>query len=173
MLMIAVLVMTVTGNAQGQEKTKYIGNKPREGSSNSSINIIKGEQHGIMMKAGSKPVQLLNLNFGVDHPGSKKLRFKVNVYEFNGILSGENFVKEVITGEIPTGKSRVNVDLRPYNLIVKRKILVTIEWLETVNDANPHFAIGILNGGSYEFTGGKWKRIPVVGFDFNITVKKV
>lgn len=170
---VIMLILGIIFNAQAQENTKRIGNKPRHGSSNSTHSVIRGNQLGIKMEAGKKPVQLLNLDFGVTNNTAKPLRFKVNVYEFNGIMSGENFVKKDILAEIPTGKTRVNVDLSPYNLEVKRDLLVTIEWLETVEGASPSFAIGVFNGGSYEYNSGKWKKIPVFGLDFNMTVKKL
>jgi hypothetical protein len=170
---LTMLLLGVYVNGQAQEKTKRIGNKPRHGSSNSTHNVVKGNQIGIKMDAGKKPVQLLTLDFGVTNNSAKPLKFKVNVYEFNDILSGENFVKKDIVAEIPIGKTRVNVDLSPYNLEVKRDLLVTIEWLESVAGAAPAFAIGVFNGGSFEYANGKWKKIPLFGLDFNITVKKL
>ncbi|WP_221931316.1 hypothetical protein [Pedobacter westerhofensis] len=158
---------------KAQDKTKVIGNKPRHGSSNSTHAVIKGNQLGIKMKAGNKPVELLKLDFGVENSAAEDLKFKVNVYEFNGILSGENFVKQDITGSIPKGKTRVNVDLEKYHIQVKKDLLVSIEWTETVKDASARFAIGVLNGGSYEFADGKWKKIPLFGLDFNMVVKKL
>lgn len=170
--LLAFTVCTGTG-LQAQDKTKLIGNKARHGSSNSSFGVIKGNQYGIKMKAGKKPVELLTLDFGVENNDAREPKFKVNVYEFNGILSGENFVKQDIVGTIPKGKNRVNVDLSPYHIQVKGDLLVTIEWLETIAGANPHFAIGVFNGGSYQFENGKWKKTPVFGLDFNILVKKL
>jgi hypothetical protein len=170
---LLTLFILCASSLHAQDKTKVIGNKPRHGSSNSSFGVIKGNQIGIKMEAGRKPVELLKLDFGVENNSTENLKFKVNVYEFNGILSGENFVKQDITGTIPPGKNRINVDLSPYHVQVKGDLLVTIEWLTTVDSANPHFAIGIFNGGSYQFENGKWKKVPVFGLDFNILVKKL
>ncbi|MCX2480575.1 hypothetical protein OQY15_15835 [Pedobacter sp. MC2016-15] len=168
-----LILFLSAGVLHAQEKTKVIGNKARNGSSNSTISVIKGNQLGIKMSAGSKPVELINLSFGVDNRSKESLKFKVNVYEFNGILSGENYVKKDIIGAIPTGKNRVSVDLEPFHIEVKKDLLVTIEWLETLSGPNPGFAIGVFNGGSYEFKEGKWKRVPVFGYDFNMLVKKL
>jgi hypothetical protein len=171
--LLALFILCSVSSLLAQDKTKVIGNKPRHGSSNSTVSVIKGNQIGIKIKAGRKPVELLKLNFGVENTSTESLKFKVNVYEFNGILSGENFVKQDIIGTIPAGKNRVNVDLASYHVQAKGDLLVTIEWLETVNNANPRFAIGMFNGGSYEFNDGKWKKVPVFGLDFNILVKKL
>lgn len=172
-LCITLFFLSSGSLLQAQDKTKVIGNKPRHGSSNSTFSVIKGNQLGIKMKAGSKPVELLKLDFGVENTSNEDLKFKVNVYEFNGIMSGENFVKQDIIGSIPKGKTRVSVDLADAHIQVKKDLLVTIEWIETVKDANPRFAIGVFNGGSYQFENGKWKKVPVFGLDFNILVKKV
>lgn len=172
-VLFSALTLLTAIAVKAQDKTKMIGNRPRHGSSNSTFSVIKGNQLGIKMSAGRKPVQLLKLDFGVENNTHRDLKFKVNVYEFNGIISGENLAKEEITGTIPKGKNRVNVDLSPYHMEVKKDILVTIEWLETISGANPSFAIGLFNGGSYQFEEGKWKKIPVAGLDFNIMVKKL
>lgn len=158
---------------QAQEKTRRIGNKPREGSSNSTFSVVKGNQLGVKMSAGRKPVQLMNLNFGVENSFDRELPFSVNFYQFKDGKAGENKVTQKISAAILRGKNRVNVDLEPYHLQVKGDLLVTIEWTETVAGANPRFAIGILNGGSYVFENDAWRRTPIFGLDFNVSVKKL
>ena len=172
MLALAFLFTSAFAQAQQKEQTKVIGNMPRSGSANSSFSILKGNQVGIKMNAGHKPVQLLKLNFGVDYLGKDSLKFKVNVYEFNDVAPGENLVKQEIFGAIPHGKTRVDVDLRPYDIEVKGNILVSIEWLQNSNEDN-HFPIGLFNGGTYTFEYHKWKKTPVAGVDFNVLVKKL
>ena len=172
-LLVAVTILFTTFGTRAQDKTKVIGNKPRHGSSNSSSAVIKGNQLGIVMKAGHKPVQLLKLDFGVENTDQSSHEFKVNVYEFTDKPSGENLLKDEVYGVIPKGKNRVSVDLSKNDLIVKGDILVTIEWTKTVSGANPRFAIGLFNGGSYVYEENKWKKIPVAGFDFNMLVKKL
>jgi len=154
------------------QKTKMIGNKPREGSSNSTFAVIKGNQIGVKMKAGSKVVQLLKLNFGVENRGSDTLKFKVNIYDFSNVLPGENLVKDEIKGSIPKGKNRIDVDLVPYNINAKGDILVSIEWLNNQQVKEPSFAIGLFNGGTWNYEHGAWKKTPVAGVDFNVLVEK-
>lgn len=168
-----ILILLAALFVQAQDKTKVIGNKPREGSSNSSFAVIKGQQVGIKMKAGSKPVQLLKLNFGVENRNRDSIKFKVNVYEFYGDTPGENLIRQDIIAAMPKGKNRINVDLSPYNIITKGTILVAIEWLDTYNGSEPAFAIGLFNGGTYRNQTGEWKKMPVAGVDFNVLVKKL
>lgn len=171
-LLVAVFTIATAGGVMAQKGTKTIGNKPRSGSSNSSFDLVKGNQVGIKMNAGRKPVQLLRLNFDVTNDGNDSLQFKVNVYEYNDITPGPNLVKENIYGAIPHGKSMVSVNLEPYNIIAKKKILVAIEWLNSYANSN-HFAIGLFNGGTYRFENGMWKKTPVAGVDFNVLVRKL
>lgn len=170
--LIAALIITAAFGAQAQKGTKVIGNKPRSGSSNSSFDLVKGNQLGIKMNAGSKPVQLLKLNFDVDNASNDSLQFKVNVYEFNNVAPGKNLATQDVHGTVPKGKNRVTVDLEPYNIIAKKDILVAIEWLKTYHGDN-HFAIGLFNGGTYRYENGEWKKTPVAGVDFNVLVKKL
>ncbi|MGZ3872030.1 MAG: hypothetical protein ACXVJD_03880 [Mucilaginibacter sp.] len=169
---MSALLLTVIFSANAQSGTKVIGNKPRTGSANSSFDLVKGNQVGIKMNAGRKPVQLLKLNFDVENLTSDSLRFKVNVYDFNNVAPVHNLVNQDILGAIPKGKNRVTVDLEPYNIITKKNILVSIEWLASYSGDN-HFAIGLFNGGTYKYENGEWKKMPVAGVDFNVLVRKL
>lgn len=172
-LFFAAIILLTVFTAQAQDKIKTIGNKARTGSSNASFSVIKGQQIGIKMKAGGKPVQLLKLNFGVDNRNRDSLKFKVNVYEFDGTKTSNNFVSQDIVGTIPQGKNRIDVDLAPYKIVVRGTLLVAIEWLDTHKGSDPSFSIGLLNGGTYRNETGEWKKIPVAGVDFNVEVKKL
>lgn len=170
--MLTGLFLLLAGfSSYAQNKT--IGNKPRTGSSRSSFSVAKGEQTGIRINAGKKPLQLLELSFGTENDCKETPKFKVNIYEFNDVAPGENFVKQEITGVVRKGKGRTIVDLSPYHIVLKGKILVAIEWLESYSDCSPAFFMGIFNGGSYRYTNNKWSKIPVVGFDFNILARKI
>jgi hypothetical protein len=171
-LAAAWLLIATALTAHAQEKTKTIGNKPRSGSASSSFNISKGNQVGIKMYAGRKPVQLLQLNFDVENQGADSMKFKVNVYDFNDATPGENLVKQNIYGAVPKGKNKVAVNLEPYSIKVKGHILVAIEWIEN-NGGDNRFAIGLFNGGTWKYEDGHWKKMAVAGIDFNVLVRKL
>ncbi|MDN3583252.1 hypothetical protein [Mucilaginibacter flavus] len=174
-----LLAFVITG-AFAQDKTKTIGNKSREGSTNTSFDAVKGAQVGIRMNAGHKKVELLKLTFHCKNRASDSIAFKVNVYHMGGKLPiDSNLVKEQITGFI--GKynkseiQEVSVDLSAYHVLVSGDILVSIEFLTTKTGSNISFACGLLNGGTFHKDGitQPWKKIPVVGVDFNVLVKKL
>ncbi|OKS85075.1 hypothetical protein [Mucilaginibacter polytrichastri] len=173
MKMIFTSVILLSVFAAYAQHTTTIGNKARTGTSNSTFAVIKGQQIGIKMKAGSKTVKLLKLNFGVENRSSDTLKFKVNVYEFNNAIPGESLVKQTIIGSMPKGKNRINVDLAPYEIQVKGTILVAIEWLDNQQVAEPSFFIGLFNGGTWQYENNKWKKMPVAGVDFNVLVEKL
>ncbi|HVW98570.1 MAG TPA: hypothetical protein VHA56_21565 [Mucilaginibacter sp.] len=170
-LATAFTLLTICA-AQAQQGTKRIGNKPRSGSASSSFDMTKGNQIGIRMNAGHKPVQLLRFNFDVDNVSKDSLKFKVNIYEFDEVTPGKNLAETEIPGAIPPGKNEVSVDLSSYHIVAKGHILVAIEWLKTYHTDN-HFAIGLFNGGSYHFENGIWKKMSVAGVDFNVLVQKL
>lgn len=171
MLLTSIIMLGIL-SAQAQHTTT-IGNKPRTGSSNSTFSVIKGEQVGIKMNAGSKMVKLLKLNFGVENNSNDTLRFKVNVYKFNGALPGDNMVKQTINGNIPKGNNRVLVDLAPYDIEVNGNILVSIEWLNTQHVSQPSFHIGLFNGGTWNYQNDAWRHTAVFGVDFSVEVEKL
>ena len=171
--LLVTLILFVSATLHAQDKTKVIGNKPREGSSNFSFSVTKDHQVGVKMNAGRKPVQLLKLNFGVKNPNKDSLKFKVNVYEFTEDQPGENLAKERIIGVMLPGKNRLNIDLSAANIVTKGPILVAIEFLSTYKGSEPAFSIGLFNGGTYRHEGSEWEKTPVAGVDFNVLVKQV
>ncbi|WCT13717.1 hypothetical protein [Mucilaginibacter jinjuensis] len=171
-MMLTALILLTVFSVHAQHTTT-IGNTPRTGSSNSTFAVIKGQQVGIKMNAGKKMVKLLKLNFGVENHSNDTLKFKVNVYGFNGTLPDDNLVKQIITGGIPKGNSRVIVDLSPYDIEVNGNILVSIEWLNTQQVTEPSFHIGLFNGGTWNYENNAWKHTPVAGVDFSVLVEKL
>jgi hypothetical protein len=167
-----LLLLTTVCAAQAQYKTKRIGNKPREGSANSSFDLHKGNQLGVKMNIGHKPVQLLKFHFDVENNDGDTLKFKVNVYNFEDGVPGEKLFTQEITGSVPTGEHYVTVDLEPYNLQAKGTVLVAIEMLKNYG-GDVHFHIGLFNGGTWRYKENHWKKIPIVGVDFNMLVRKV
>ncbi|GAA4338888.1 hypothetical protein GCM10023149_49230 [Mucilaginibacter gynuensis] len=171
-LLLAAAMLFLAFGAQAQYKTKRIGNKPRNGSSNSTFAVKKGDQVAIKMDAGKKPVQLLKLDFGANNTRSDTVKFKVNVYPFKDVTPGKNLVTQEIIGQIIPGKQRVEVNLEPYNITASGDILVAIEWLNNRGGAEMSFSIGLFNGGTYHYEIDTWKKMPVAGVDFNVLVKK-
>jgi len=167
-----VLLTTTIITAQAQHKTRRIGNKPRTGSANSSFDLKKGNQVGVKMNIGHKPVQLLKFNFDVENLNTDSLRFKVNVYNFYDDGPREKLFTQDIYGAAPTGKKYVTVDLEPYNLQAKGAILVSIEMLKDYNGDN-HFPIGLFNGGTWRYENDHWKKLPIAGVDFNMLVRRI
>jgi hypothetical protein len=174
------LCLTALG-VSAQDKTKTIGNKPRTGSSNTSFSAVKGRQVGIEMNAGKKQVQLLRLNFHTQNRSSDSIPFKVNVYQMAGKFPNEaNLVKDEIKGYIKKYDNQedhqlTTIDLTPYNVKVAGDIVVSIEFLTTKTGSNIGFACGLFNGGTFhkDSETEPWKKIPVVGVDFNVLVKKL
>lgn len=172
-------------NGLAQDKTKIIGHKSRSGTTNNSFGIVQGAQIGIRMNAGHKPVELLKLSFHVDNLGKDTIPFKVNVYAMGDKLpQGDNLVKEEIKGSVIREKAPndplinnqlITVDLSPYKVDVKGDIIVSIEFLSTIPNRSLGFSCGLLNGGTYykKNPDTEWKKIPVVGADFNVLVKKL
>jgi hypothetical protein len=184
-LLLACMLCFTALNSMAQDKTKTIGNKSRSGTTNNSFNIVQGGQVGIKMNAGRKPVELLKLTFHVDNLGKDTIPFKVNVYTMGDKLpQDDNLVKEEIRGSIArekdpntplTSNQLISVDLSPYKIDVKGEILVSVEFLSTIPGKNLGFSCGLLNGGTYYKKGPdtEWKKMPVVGADFNVLVKKL
>jgi len=178
-LLVALLLCMVSLHGFGQPKIKTIGNKLRSGSANSSFSAVKGNQVGIAMNAGRKPVQLMQLSFHTQKNFNDSILVKVNVYQMDGKQPGTiNLVSADAKGFIKccnAGTVQLNtIDISPYNIKVSGDILVAIEFLETKKDPNVNFACGLFNGGTFyknaDYTA--WKKIPVVGADFSVQVRR-
>lgn len=179
-LSMVVLLCLVAFGALGQDKIKTIGNKLRNGSANTSFNAVKGKVVGVEMNAGKHQVQLMRLSFHTENHASDSIAYKVNVYQMAGKYPNTiNLVNTEAKGFIQKynkdGKQITTIDLSPYNIKVAGDIVVAIEFLDTKPGSDISFTCGILNGGTFHKEAGsdEWKKIPVVGVDFSVQVKKL
>ncbi|SEN00173.1 hypothetical protein SAMN05192574_102136 [Mucilaginibacter gossypiicola] len=171
-LAATLLLGSLALTSRGQEKTHLIGNKPRSGSNYCNFNMSLGNQIGIKINAGRKLVQMLKLNFDAENIESDPIKFKINVYDFNDATPGKKLTDQIIYGAIPRGKNRVSVDLAPYAIKVKGTVLVSLEWLDNYSSDN-HFAIGLLNSGTWYYEDDHWKKKAIGGVDLNVMVRIV
>ncbi|AYL95758.1 hypothetical protein HYN43_010860 [Mucilaginibacter celer] len=177
---MVLLLFVVSINAMGQDKIKTIGNKLRSGSTNTTFDAVKGKLVGVEMNAGKKQVQLLKLSFHTANRSSDSVAFKVNVYQMAGKYPNNvNLVTDEVKGYIQKYRDGnpqlTTIDLSAYNIKVAGDIVVAIEFLETKNGSNIGFSCGLLNGGTFhrDSEAAGWKKIPVVGADFSVRVKKL
>jgi hypothetical protein len=171
--LLVLLFIFITAGASAQ-KIRTVGNKPRTGSSNNTFSVVKGEEIGIKMKIGKKVAEPQSLSFGAENMRADTLKFKVNIYAFEGDTVGKNYVEKEIIGAIPPGKSRVLVDLTSAGAKISGTVLTSIEWLKTQPGPEAIFSIGLFNGGTYHKSSasGEWKKIPVAGVDFGMKIKQ-
>lgn len=179
-LLVVFLLCFVVLKSFGQEKIKTIGNKPRTGSANNSFNAVKGKLVGIEMNAGKRQVQLLKLSFHTQNHSQDSIAFKVNVYQMAGKYPNNvNLVTDEVKGYIQKYRDGshqlTTVDLSPYNIKVAGDIVVAIEFLETKQGSDISFSCGLFNGGTFyrDSEAAGWKKIPIVGADFSVQVKKL
>lgn len=165
-----MLVSLPVFKSQAQEKTKLIGNKPRSWSNQCNFNMSRGNQIGVKMNAGRKPVQMLHLDFDAENVENDSIKFKVNVYDFNDATPGRKFSDQKIYGAIPRGRNRISVNLAPYHIKIKGIVLVALEWLKDYGSDN-HFAIGLLNSGTWYYEDEHWKKKVIGGVDLNVLVQ--
>jgi hypothetical protein len=132
--------------------------------------MSRGNQIGIKMNAGRKLVQMLKLNFDAENIETDSIKFKINVYDFNDATPGKKLTDQNVYGAIPRSKNRISVNLAPYNIKVKGTVLVSIEWLKNYSSEN-HFAIGLLNSGTWYYEDDHWKKKAIGGVDFNVLVR--
>ena len=138
-------------------KRKTLGNKTESNFIGHLFHYEQmGKEMGIRMNVGRQPLLVDNFSFHVYHNRfSGKVIFRLNIYRLEGGKPAENILKENTIIPVEPGQTgRIQVDLRPYDIVLTEDVLVTLEWIDKEEEVQPAEAlavsVGVLTGGTFE-----------------------
>ncbi|MGD1945350.1 MAG: carboxypeptidase-like regulatory domain-containing protein [Croceivirga sp.] len=90
-----------------------------------------GAEMGIKINVRKNPTFVDAFNFTISHNRlSAKSTFRLNFYEVDKGKPGKNILKDNILVPIePKQTGKVTIDLKPYDIILKNDVIVTLEWV--------------------------------------------
>ncbi|WP_276392162.1 carboxypeptidase-like regulatory domain-containing protein [Eudoraea chungangensis] len=161
-------------------KRKTLGNKTTAKflSAGFSHNQL-GAEMGIKINVRKAPNFVDSFNFSVSQNRlSTKTIFRLNFYKVEKGRPANNILRDNIFVTIdPKQTGLVRVDLRPYDIVLKEDVIVTLEWVdsegENIKGEAIFFSLGLLTTGTLhkQSSQGKFKRLNNLGVGFNIDVR--
>lgn len=81
------------------------------------------------------PVSVVNAHFNIAENRFGEVLFRVNIYDFDPKtqLPGKKILSEELIAKTSKNSETLTVDLRPYNIIVERDFVLSLEWIKALN----------------------------------------
>lgn len=161
-------------------RSKVIGNKTTSKFLGTGFSPGQlGAEMGIKINIPRIPTFVDAFNFHISYNRLKSRSvFRLNIYTVENGKPSANILTENIT--IPVERNQtgvISVNLKPYDIILKEDVIVTLEWVK--NEKEPKdgeaifFSLGLLTNGTFVKTSnqGKMKKHSNLGVGFNLNVR--
>ena len=118
------------------KQAKWIGHKKTKAITVTNLAISNkpnqnlGAAIGRKFRLGKKTTQLKQFRFFLSYNDFDAVRFRVSIYTIKNGKPGELLnTQEILTELLPQQREWITVDLSPYKIIAKGKIVVAIDWV--------------------------------------------
>ncbi len=133
-----------------------------------------GSEIGIIIKIKRSPTFIEKFSTKIFTRKYSSFKFRLNFYDVKDGIPNNNLLSESIiitSNEIKEGT--IDLDLKPYNIIVENDFFVTLEWIEGDGRQKLHLPASLLGGYivEKETSHAQWEKYPVGSIGFNVTVK--
>ncbi|WP_299526569.1 carboxypeptidase-like regulatory domain-containing protein [Winogradskyella sp.] len=161
-------------------KKRTLGNKSKSKFVSTGFSYDQlGAEMGVKINIRKNPTLVDAFNFNISYNRlSAKSIFRLNFYSVKNRKPDINLLKDNILVTIePKQTGNVTIDLKPYDIVLKDDIIVTLEWVESKGENNKgeaiFFSLGILNSGTLykKSSQSKFKKHSSMGVGFNIDVR--
>ncbi|MBL7922602.1 MAG: carboxypeptidase-like regulatory domain-containing protein [Bacteroidia bacterium] len=131
----------------------------------------------IKIKAKRSPSYLETFRFHIARNIFDTLLFRVNVYDIVDGRPGQIINTKNIFCTSTAKSGWVSVDLRDFNIVAEGDFAIGLELIRDFRKGEVtkglYFSAGFLNKNCYYRSASQqdWKKVPVVGLGFNVTVK--
>ena len=122
---------------------------------------------GQVINLGNSTAQITSINLHINSSRPDSANFRINFYRYNTDenIVGERIIEKSILQRHPIKEGWLEFDLSSYNILIKRNVLATIEFIpENRNDVKQIFYEVKLGGSSKSFfrktSLGEWTRPP-------------
>lgn len=121
-------------NASRYENEVLLGHKlNQKGNSIGFSGKLLGTEIGAHIKVKNETL-LKSAHFTVNFTGADSLLFRVNIYDFSKGKLGDKLNAENIVIKAPQRKGTFDVNLEPYDILVKEDVLLSLEWIQGINN---------------------------------------
>lgn len=135
----------------------------------------KGSECGVLLDF-KKESRLKTLSCNVANCTFDSLFLRLNIYELSESNDFNNILNEpiYIVQKVKEPKFQINADLEQYNIILKGKYLVAIEYYKDLGEGELLFSCGLFKGATTytrKASQGEWKKQKAAKIGFNVTAQ--
>ncbi len=129
-----------------------------------------GNEIGVRINVGKKPVYLENFSFHIARNNCDSLLFRVNIYSLKNEIPDSNLLQENVLIGSRRKSGLITVDLLPYGLEVNDDFVICLEFIRPCPNRALFFSAAFLGSIYSRVTSqGNWELIK--GFDLGFNVK--
>ncbi len=161
-------------------KQKTLGNKSESRFLSTGFSYDQlGAEMGVKINIRKDPTYVDSFNFNITYNRlSATAIFRINFYSVVKDKPLDNILSQNILVSVkPEQVGNIRVDLKPYDIILKDDVIVTLEWVDTEGQNKKgeaiFFSLGLVNSGTVykKSSHAKFKKYNSMGVGFNIDVR--
>jgi len=129
-----------------------------------------GNEIGVRINVGRKPVYLQNFSFNIAQNNCDSLLFRVNVYSLKNDEPDSSLLHENVLVGTRKKSGLITVDMLPYALQIDDDFVIALEFIRPCPDRALQFSAAFLGSIYSRVTSqGTWEKLK--GFDLGFNVK--
>jgi CarboxypepD_reg-like domain len=149
-------------------KIKVVGNETRNSINGGFTGNNLGAEMGVKLNIKHANTQIRKFMVNLSRNTLDKTPvFRLNIYNVDAKgYPKENILKENIVIEPKTLVGFIEVDLKPYSILVNEDVIISLEWIKDLgNVSGLYFSSKLVNGSTYfrNASQDKWEKISGVG----------
>lgn len=128
-----------------------------------------------LIQVKERPTDLLSAHFYLSSHKLDSVLFRINFYKNNNGVPGERLVEQSIVQQLSARQGWVQIDLRPYNIVLQEDFFLGIEYLPASGTDRLALLLGAkLGGNSYSRKSslGKWDKFSGASLSGYVTVQQ-
>jgi hypothetical protein len=156
-------------------KIKVVGNETKNSINGGFTGNNLGAEMGVKLNIKHPNTQIRKFMVNLSRNTLDKTPvFRLNIYSVDAKgYPKENILKENILIEPKTLVGFIEVDLKPYSILVNEDVIISLEWIKDLgNVSGLYFSSKLVNGSTYfrNASQDKWEKISGVGIGLHAEI---
>lgn len=156
-------------------KIKVVGNQTRNSVNGGFTGNSLGAEMGVKLNIKRPNTQLRKFMVNLNTNTLNKIPvFRLNLYTLDDKgYPAENILKQNIIIEPKALTGFIEVDLKPYAILVSEDVIISLEWIKDLgNTSGLYFSTSVLNGSTYfrDASQDKWQKVSGIGVGLHAEV---
>ena len=153
-------------------KEAILGNTTKSKSTNAGFTSNQlGNEIGEIIKIKRSPTRIKQFNASISVPvTADSIKLRLNFYSVVDGMPDQILQQQNIFITVKKGQDKISVDLEPYDIVVKDKFFVSLEWIENAKGSGIMFSASLFSSAiiARDASQSKWEKTGLAGVGFNV-----